>query len=166
MPLIDISGEDALANRRANPFNRWGDRDAPNRFEPIASPAFDVPFRMQPGEAVFTVGSCFARNVETELQARGFELRPDPFGVVAVVWRAEMMRTRRQTAHRLADVLRHGNVAKPHIPRGCLSRRENGAGDHADQDPSPKPQIPTPNGLHAIARTISELGCARRRRWP
>jgi tetratricopeptide (TPR) repeat protein len=74
MPLIRISADDAVQNRKNNPFAQWGDRGAPNRIEPIATPSFDVPFKLAPGEPIFTVGSCFARNVETELAARGFEI--------------------------------------------------------------------------------------------
>jgi GSCFA family len=74
MPLIRISADDAVQNRKNNPYAQWGDRGAPNRIEPIAAPGFDVPFKLEPGEPIFTVGSCFARNVETELAARGFEI--------------------------------------------------------------------------------------------
>lgn len=74
MPLVELSAEDAIANRKSNPFATWGDRTAANRIEPVAKPAFDVPFRLEPGESIFTVGSCFARNVEAELLKRGFVL--------------------------------------------------------------------------------------------
>jgi len=74
MPLIRISSEIAVQNRKNNPFAQWGDRGAPNRVEPIATPSFDVPFKLVQGEPIFTVGSCFARNVETELANRGFEI--------------------------------------------------------------------------------------------
>jgi hypothetical protein len=74
MPLVDISAEEAAAIRRGNPASSWQDRAESNRVEPIAAPTFDVPFRMQPGEAVFTVGSCFARNVEDEMLRRGFRV--------------------------------------------------------------------------------------------
>src|SRR5215510_6563682 len=74
MPLFVLSGADAVASRKTNPVATWGDRNAPNRVEPIATPAFKVPFRLEPGERIFTVGSCFARNVETELMKRGFQI--------------------------------------------------------------------------------------------
>ncbi|MGZ8369841.1 MAG: GSCFA domain-containing protein, partial [Caulobacteraceae bacterium] len=72
MPLVDLSADEAVAIRKANRLNTWGERSSVNRVEPIAAPSFDVPFRLEPGEAVFTIGSCFARNVERELRARGF----------------------------------------------------------------------------------------------
>ena len=74
MPLIELSAEEAVNNRKTNAFASWGERNGPNRVEPIAKPAFDVPFQLRPGEKIFTVGSCFARNVETELMKRGFHL--------------------------------------------------------------------------------------------
>lgn len=74
MPLVDLSGTDAVETRKHNAFAGWGDRTQPNRVEPIARPDFAVPFTIEPGEKIFTVGSCFARNVELELLRRGFNL--------------------------------------------------------------------------------------------
>jgi thioredoxin-like negative regulator of GroEL len=74
MPLYEISATEAVRNRKSNPFATWGDRSSENRVEPIAKPAFDVPFKLVPGESIFTVGSCFARNVEAELQRRSFHI--------------------------------------------------------------------------------------------
>ena len=64
MPLIRFSAEQAIENRKTNRYGSWGDRASPNRVEPVAKPGFDVPFKIQPGSKIFTVGSCFARNVE------------------------------------------------------------------------------------------------------
>ncbi len=74
MPLFELSSDEALANQHTNPYAEWGDRSSPNRIEPIATPHFAVPFRIKPGEKIFTVGSCFARNVETELGKLGFQI--------------------------------------------------------------------------------------------
>lgn len=74
MPLFDLADEEALAIRKRNPYARWGDRASLNRVEPLATPAFDVNFKMRAGESIFTVGSCFARNVEEELLRRGFRV--------------------------------------------------------------------------------------------
>lgn len=74
MPIVSLNGPEALRIRRANNLATWGVRTEENRVEPVAKPAFDVPFKLEPGESIFTIGSCFARNVETELQARGFEI--------------------------------------------------------------------------------------------
>ncbi len=74
MPLIRLSARQAVENRKGNPYGDWGDRASANRVEPVARPAFHVPFKLQPGARIFTVGSCFARNVEEELERRGFDL--------------------------------------------------------------------------------------------
>jgi hypothetical protein len=72
MPLLKLSAEQAVDNRKTNPFATWGDRGQANRVEPLGLPNFAVPFRLERGEPIFTIGSCFARNVETELARRGF----------------------------------------------------------------------------------------------
>lgn len=74
MPLVALSDHEAVSNRKTNPAAGWGGRGGPNRVEPVALPRFEVPFKLRPGEKIFTIGSCFARNVETELSRRGFQL--------------------------------------------------------------------------------------------
>lgn len=74
MPLYKFDARTAARNGKLNPNLRWGDRGSPNRVEPIALPGFEVPFTFDPGEKIFTVGSCFARNVEDELIRRGFRI--------------------------------------------------------------------------------------------
>lgn len=74
MPLVDLSSSEALENRKNSNCSTWGDRSSPNRVEPITRPEFDAPFRMQPGDSIFTIGSCFARNVEHALITRGFRI--------------------------------------------------------------------------------------------
>ncbi len=76
MPLKILSGTEAIANLRSNPFAEWPSRrtEDTNRIEPLCRPAFAPSFRFEPREKVFTMGSCFARNVERELAARGFDV--------------------------------------------------------------------------------------------
>lgn len=74
MPIIALNGPEAMRIRKANDLATWGNRTEENRVEPIAKPAFDAPFKLRAGEKVFTIGSCFARNVEAELIDRGFEI--------------------------------------------------------------------------------------------
>lgn len=74
MPIVSLNGLEALRIRKANPLSAWGVRDEENRVEPITKPAFDVPFRLKPGESIFTIGSCFARHIEGELRDRGFKI--------------------------------------------------------------------------------------------
>jgi hypothetical protein len=73
MALIEIPASDALSNRRG-PTAGWGDQHSDNRVTPVALPSFETPFQLVPGEKIFTIGSCFARNVERAMAARGFEL--------------------------------------------------------------------------------------------
>ncbi len=74
MPIISLNGPEAVRIRKNNEYATWGSRNEENRVEPIANPAFEVPFRLKSGETIFTIGSCFARNVEEELLARGFRI--------------------------------------------------------------------------------------------
>lgn len=74
MPLYSFSGDEAVANRKSNPAGDWGNRSSGNRLEPVALPTFETPFHLEPGEPIFTIGSCFARNIETELMRRGFKV--------------------------------------------------------------------------------------------
>lgn len=73
MALIEISVQQALANRLGETAG-WSDGTADNRVSPVALPSFQAPFQLEPGEKVFTIGSCFARNIERVLASRGFRL--------------------------------------------------------------------------------------------
>lgn len=74
MPLFELSAIEAITVRKNNPLADWGHRLQANRVEPITKPGFTIPFPLNPGEPIFTVGSCFARNVEVELLKRGFKV--------------------------------------------------------------------------------------------
>jgi len=75
MPLERITGKAALARLKQNSFMKWPSRsDADNRIEPMTRPAFTPGFNLAPGSRVFTIGSCFARNVEDALAERGFDV--------------------------------------------------------------------------------------------
>src|SRR5690242_3403487 len=76
MPLQTISGEDAVRNIRSNAYGAWPSRNVPdlNRIEPLCRPEFLPSFRLEHGEKIFTIGSCFARNIERELVNRGFDV--------------------------------------------------------------------------------------------
>ena len=75
MPLSVIPGTLAFENMKANPYGSWPSRGEPgNRVEPMAKPHFDPSFRLMNGEAIFTIGSCFARNVEAQLELLGFDV--------------------------------------------------------------------------------------------
>ena len=75
MPLININADRAFENAKTNAQNSWPKRsDADNRVEPLAKPYFTPSFKLIPGESVFTIGSCFARNVEGVLESLGFDV--------------------------------------------------------------------------------------------
>jgi hypothetical protein len=58
-----------------NAFAIWPSRlESSNRIEPICRPGFTPTFKLQPGGKIYTTGSCFARNVEDALSARGFDV--------------------------------------------------------------------------------------------
>ena len=74
MPIQTLTLTEAMKNRKSE-ISRWpSDADSQAaRFSPIARPAFDAPFVIKPDDFVFTVGSCFARNIEKQLAANGFD---------------------------------------------------------------------------------------------
>jgi thioredoxin-like negative regulator of GroEL len=76
MPLQSIPGPDAVTNLKTNEFSRWPARGqhAKNRVEPRCEPGLHARFRLVHGEKIFTIGSCFARNIERSLEIRGFEV--------------------------------------------------------------------------------------------
>ncbi|MEL7465415.1 MAG: GSCFA domain-containing protein [Pseudomonadota bacterium] len=80
MPLIEIDGLTANRNRKTNPHVGWPlrgytDGDAAgDRLEGFAKPHFEPGFTLIPGEAIFTIGSCFARNIEQFLEEFGYEV--------------------------------------------------------------------------------------------
>ncbi|WP_408590627.1 GSCFA domain-containing protein [Novosphingobium sp.] len=75
MPLLTLSGPDAMANLKANPAATWPMRGSfGSRLEPLAKPGFTPSFKLAAGEPIFTIGSCFARHVETMLEQCGFAI--------------------------------------------------------------------------------------------
>lgn len=73
MPIRKLSGADAVKNLRENPYAEWPTRDD-GRVEPLCKPAFAAKFRLEPGDRIFAIGSCFARHVERALAIRGFDV--------------------------------------------------------------------------------------------
>jgi thioredoxin-like negative regulator of GroEL len=75
MPLVTLSGAEAFANLKANRRSLWPDgRKDQSRLDGVAKVHFKPSFSLTPGEAVFTMGSCFARNIERRFSELGFEL--------------------------------------------------------------------------------------------
>lgn len=71
--IESIGGDIAWTNLASNPAARWPARNDPfGRLNGVASPHFEPGFQLEPDDAIFTVGSCFARNIEAHLAALGF----------------------------------------------------------------------------------------------
>lgn len=79
MAIEVFSGRQALDNHRTNSRSSWPtkSRDA-NRLQPVARPWYDPTFTIDAGDRVFTMGSCFARNIEEHLADRGFDVTTRP----------------------------------------------------------------------------------------
>lgn len=75
MPLRRIQSTVAFATMKANPDSGWPRRDDPNnRFAHFADPSFKPRFLLEPGQRIFTIGSCFARGIERALAERSFDI--------------------------------------------------------------------------------------------
>lgn len=77
-PLENISATDAYKRARSNALRRYPapERDG-DRLYPLAGPQAKASFKMAPTDKVFTIGSCFARNVEAALRDVGVEIVSD-----------------------------------------------------------------------------------------
>jgi len=63
-----------MGGRTGLPFHTWPGRGFSNRLEPEAWPQLFPRFAIEPGATIFTIGSCFARNIEDWLGELGFDL--------------------------------------------------------------------------------------------
>lgn len=59
---------------RTNREARWPSPPAPNRLFPECWPAIKPKFKLEQGERIFGIGSCFARHIERRLSELGFEV--------------------------------------------------------------------------------------------
>jgi GSCFA family len=66
--------------------SRWPSRDGRNRLEPIFVPRLRPRFRIDRNAAVFTIGSCFARNIEEFLAHEGMRVPMLDFAVPETEW--------------------------------------------------------------------------------
>ena len=75
MPLLSLPAAKALDNLRRNPLARWPDgrRDG-QRLDGVVLPGHQAGFHLLTTDKVLTVGSCFARNIETRLSEMGFRV--------------------------------------------------------------------------------------------
>src|SRR6185503_8873452 len=77
--------EEAIARAR-HPASKWPARGLGNRLEPEAWPVIRPRFRLSAGDTVFTLGSCFARNIERHLELLGFEVPCAAYKVPLEEW--------------------------------------------------------------------------------
>jgi GSCFA family len=78
--------DDAFANvTRDRQACVWPTRST-GRLEPVYEPALAPRFRLKPGSRIFTIGSCFARNIEEHLAPLGFDIPMLAFGVPETEW--------------------------------------------------------------------------------
>jgi GSCFA family len=74
MPLLELDGRTAWDNVFSNQGRpRFPRSDSP-RLVPWASPQVEASFKIPPGAKIFTVGSCFARNIEQHLAQHHFDV--------------------------------------------------------------------------------------------
>jgi len=72
--LLLAPGHIAYSSATSDPASKWPARGSGNRLHPECMPQVRPGFHLEPGEAVFTIGSCFARNIEIALHERGFHV--------------------------------------------------------------------------------------------
>jgi tetratricopeptide (TPR) repeat protein len=74
-PLARHSYEEALRNH-GEPQTRWPrDEEAQRaRLKPFCQPSLRPSFSISPDDLIFTIGSCFARNIEQHLIGQGFNV--------------------------------------------------------------------------------------------
>ena len=75
MPLLVLSAEEALKRVR-HTDSRWPrtPEAQADRLIPLAQPRFWPSFKIGKNESIFTVGSCFARNIEKQLIQEGYNV--------------------------------------------------------------------------------------------
>lgn len=82
-----IPAEEILANRRAwGARTKWPRKGDGNRLDGFAKPEVDPKFSLESVEKVFTIGSCFARNIEEHFHTLGYLVPTLDFKVPPVEW--------------------------------------------------------------------------------
>jgi len=82
MPVKILSAAAAHENGR-KPVAKWPltPEAQAERLMPLAKPQFTAHFNIHKEDLVFTVGSCFARNIEKQLAAEGFDYASKDFDI-------------------------------------------------------------------------------------
>lgn len=69
-----VRGEDAYFDTLANRSTKWPSRGARNRIEPFCEPNVFPKHGIDKNDQIFTIGSCFARNIELALRENHFNI--------------------------------------------------------------------------------------------
>ncbi len=69
-----MQAEAVYALVRKDKVSKWPDKSNVSRLAPECWPSLKSKFKMHAGDTVFTIGSCFARNVEEHLASMGFKV--------------------------------------------------------------------------------------------
>ena len=89
-PASDTRSVTSAAARTAAGTNSstavWPVAGPTSRLDPIADPRYRLSFSIPPGARVFTVGSCFARNIEQHLELAGFDVPIARYRVPSDEW--------------------------------------------------------------------------------
>ncbi|MBO9669759.1 MAG: GSCFA domain-containing protein [Sphingobium sp.] len=80
MPVVSLSYEDAMLNAQQHGAHWPRDaEDQARRLQPFCMPELRPSFQIVRGDLIFTIGSCFARNVEQHLLLEGFNVAVSQF---------------------------------------------------------------------------------------
>ena len=83
---MKIPSRKALEQARGNPGRKYPARDDPRCVDGMLVPSLRPRFRLDPSQPVFTIGSCFAREIEEVLIRRGVPLPTREFTVPKSEW--------------------------------------------------------------------------------
>ena len=71
---IPFKGTRSLIKK--NPGFKWPERSKANRLEPVCQPLYEPSFHIKSNDKIFTLGSCFARNIENHMVNYGLDVVP------------------------------------------------------------------------------------------
>lgn len=87
MPLLKFDAEQAWKNLRTNKESNWpSKRRGSARLHPVAQPSFTSGYSLSNQDEVFTIGSCFARNIEEALCDLGLKVITSQYSVPESEW--------------------------------------------------------------------------------
>ncbi|HYS87445.1 MAG TPA: GSCFA domain-containing protein [Bradyrhizobium sp.] len=81
-----IPARQAFDTVKGKTISKWPERGESNRIEPECWPVVTPKFKIKPGTSIFTIGSCFARNIEEYLVKLDFRIPTLDFSVPKTEW--------------------------------------------------------------------------------